>query len=175
MNKSTFAGWTQTVSSLAIIATLIFLAVETQQNTHAIEASTREAALNGTRQFLVQAWQDPETIIAWTKSEPTDAEVLVQFYSLTHLVSSHEGTWVQYQRGVLDRETWERQMSALPEVLQFERNRMWWQNYGANAFDPAFVAEVNQLITDTPVRSSSVADNVRPFFEEGECRSNVAC
>ena len=169
------AKWIEVSGFAAVVVSLVFLAVEMRQNTQAVEASTSEAALEGAKQFLMQAWQDPETIIAWTKSEPTDAEVLRHFYSLTMFVTYKEGVWAQYQRGVLDRDTWERHISAIPEALQFERNRMWWQNYGANAFDPAFVAEVNRLIADTPVRSSSVADNLRPFFEEGDCRSNVAC
>ena len=175
VDKAKFTRWSEIVGSVAIIVTLVFLAVEMRQNTQAIEASTRNAALNGTREFLIQAWQDPDTVIAWTKSDPTDSEILEHFYSLTLLLTSFEGTWVQYQRGVLDKHTWDRQASALPEVLQYPRNRTWWRNYGEDAFDPAFVAEVNGLIADTPISSSTVADAVRQLFEADECRSRVAC
>jgi len=175
VDKAKFTQWSEFVASVAIIVTLVFLVVEMRQNTQAIEASTRNAALNGTREFLIQAWQDPDAIMVWTKPDPTDAEILEHFYSLTLLLTSFEGTWVQYQRGVLDKDTWVRQVGALPEVLQYPRNRTWWRNYGENAFDPAFVAEVNGLIADTPTASSPVADKVRRLFEADECRSRVGC
>ena len=169
------ANWIEVSGFAAVVVSLVFLAIETRQNTQAIEASTSEAALEGEKQFLMQAWQDPDTIIAWTKSEPTDAEVLRHFYSLTMFVTYKEDVWAQYQRGLLDKDTWERHISSIPEALQFARNRLWWRNYGEHAFDPDFVAEVNALIADTPVLESSVPDNVRLFFEERDCRSNVSC
>lgn len=164
MNTSKIADISEIVSSVAIVITLVFLALEMQQNTRAIEASTRQAALGGDTQFLMEALSNPEIIIAWTKPELTDVEVLQHFYSLVLFVRYHESSWAQYQRGILDEATWLRYRKSISEVFQYERNRIWWRNYGQLTFESDFVAEVNALLETEPVNRNRLPDELRTFI-----------
>ena len=166
MNTTRLANWSEIVSSLAILATLAFLVVETRQNTAAIHASTRQAAAEADVQYLLSMLENPHAQLTWTKADLTDEEVLLYFHSLTSFIRMREADWAQYRSGATDRATWERYASSIPSVFTYPRNRTWWRRVGQSGFDPAFVEEVNALIEATPVAQLDIAGNIRLLLQE---------
>ncbi len=166
MNTEKLANWSEIVSSLAILATLIFLVVETRQNTQAIEAASSQTALGAETEYLANALQNPEAILSWTKSDPSDEEAVKHYFSLMLFVRSREAIWAQYKSGAMTQDTWERYRRPIQLVFQWPGNRAWWHSEGRLILDPEFIAEVDSLIEETPIAQGELGTAIRQVFEE---------
>ena len=164
MNTSRLADVSEIVSSIAIVITLIFLTLQTKQNTRAIEATTRHAALIEDTQFLTNAINHPEIILSWTKPKLTSEEIIRLNESLILFFRNRESDFAQYQQGVMDKPTWERYISSITSVLLWERTRNWWYNMSA-AFDPDFVAEVNRLLDKSPIYQGQSREWINALYK----------
>lgn len=165
MNTSNLADISDIIGSLAVVITLIFLVIQMRENTRAIKASTRQAARDAEAQVIITSIDHPEAILAWTKQEPSDEEIVQHNLWLIGFFRNRENDWFQFQRGVMDDATWERYISSMTGLFLSERNRNWWFNYGTSAFNTEFVAQVNNILEKTPVRKEQVQDRFRSWFE----------
>lgn len=164
MNLSNLADISDIIGSVAIVITLIFLVLQMRENTRAIKASTRQSARDADSQAIIAAIENPGAILSWTKQEMSDEEVIQHTFWLTLFFRNRENDWAQYQRGVMDEDTWERYKSSITATLLSERNRNWWLNFGASAFKPDYVAQVNIILEKTPVHKETVEDRFRWWF-----------
>lgn len=60
MNLTKLSAVTEIVSSIAIVITLIYLTVQTQQNTEALHANSRQATIAADIEFLTTLMDNPE-------------------------------------------------------------------------------------------------------------------
>jgi len=159
-------NWTKTsaiaeiLSSVAILVTLVYLAVEIQQNAEATRADTRQAILDSDQQFLQLFVDSPELNLLWYKPELSDQEkVRLSYFLLTHM-RMRESNWFQYESGTLDERTWRSYRASIVAMLSAPRTRAWWEALGVDGiFDLDFVSVVDNLIADEPLidRSRHVA------------------
>jgi len=175
MNLSNLANISEIVGSIAILVTLIFLALQIRQNTRAIEASASQDAADSESNALVQMLNYPEVAISITKDELTDVEVVRLFAYLSLLLRAHEQYWRQYQLGVIDEATLARYQGPLVAQLSFRSSRNWWTVYQAR-FDRGFAARVNGLLQDAPIQTDNVVDRQRQIIlgEPGTPGSRVS-
>ena len=167
MNTSNLADISQIIGSIAVVITLIFLILQIRQNTRAIEASTRQASLDADTAYLNMSVNNPEMLLAVTKPDMTDRDTVQLIQSLALFIRGRENDFAQYQRGVLDKATWERYKSSLIAVLSWERNRNFWNNSTANnTFDPDFVREVNRMIEKIPMLTMPIQDYYRQLLDK---------
>jgi len=155
-------NWTKTsaaaeiLSSVAILATLVYLGIEIQQNAEATQAGTRQAMLASDQQFLELFVANPDLHLLWYKPELDEAERVRLSYSLISHFRMRENNWIQNQNGILDDETWQAYRRSIPVMLSTPRTRHWWYNFGVERlFDSRFVADVNNLIADAPIFETS--------------------
>ena len=62
MNITKVAAWSEIVSSVAVLATLVYLAVQVQQNTTALRAQTHQAMFDGDRDMLTTLVNNPLSV-----------------------------------------------------------------------------------------------------------------
>ena len=149
-------------SSIAVVATLIYLTIQIQQNTAAIEASSRHTILETDVQLLDIGIAYPAIARSMYKQELlTDDEKLQLEWWLIGLGRSREYQWLQYQNGVLDQQTWESNLSALALNLSYPRTRAWWKLVARDYFDHEFVAEVDRYLAGIPVVENYVSPLTR--------------
>ena len=148
-------NWTKTsavaeiLSSVAILATLVYLGIEIQQNADATQANTRQAMLASDQQFLELIVENPDLHLLWYKPELSDEESVRLSYFLISHFRMRENNWLQNQNGILDDATWHSYRSSIPAVLSSPRTRYWWHNFGVDRlFDPRFKVVVDELISD---------------------------
>jgi hypothetical protein len=168
MNTTKLADISEIVSSIAIVITLVFLTIQMHHNTQAIEATSRQGALDADSNFLNQIISNPDLFLSITSPEPTEEGLVRHFASLILFFRGLENDWAQYQQGVMDEATWERYKISISSYMAYERNRNWWMNYGVLRFDPQFVAVVNDLIQEAPLRHGQIPDLIRSYFESPE-------
>ena len=148
MNVEKLSAIAELISSVAVVVTLGYLAIQTQQNTTAIQASVRQAMLTDDREMLLNQIEFPVVVTGRTGSEDLTDEELVQVAaSLVAFVRVKENQWLQYQNGVIDEETWSTYKAPIPLVLSTDFCRSWWRNRsGRGEFDEGFVTMVNATL-----------------------------
>ena len=138
------------VSSVAILATLVYLAIQTQQvatqtqqNSEAILSGSRQQSLNAELQVLRMIYDDPVTSF----EQPLQPGMigLKQRAVDFALFRVRELQWLQYQDGLLDEATMQSYLSILVGNIETsQRIRNHWEAYSA-AFSPGFVVQVNGI------------------------------
>jgi hypothetical protein len=156
MNWDMLSAIGEMSGSAAVLATLIYLALQTRQNTASIQASTRQAILEADLQFLFHITDDPELASLRFKSELTDDEkIRLSAYWLA-FVRMREVLWLQYQNGVLDERTWESYLNSI-RALSSSKFAAWWKKLSISqlGLDPDFVSMVTEIVESTPEQERS--------------------
>jgi hypothetical protein len=146
MKIEKLAALAEIVSSVAIVATLAYLAIQTQQNTAAVQASVRQSMLEADRDSLYMAVDHP---FMYRRSDLTAEEQLQLIGYLTAFIRTRENYWLQFRNGVLDESTWESYRGALVIVIfSSDFGRRVWAQQTANGlvFDPGFVAAIETWV-----------------------------
>jgi hypothetical protein len=144
------------VNSLAIVITLIYLAIQTQQiaaqtrlNSAAILSASRQESLNVEMNMLRMIYDDPMT--SFEKPLQEGDIGLKQRAVDFALFRVREHQWLQYRDGLLDEPTLRSYMTILVSNIQTsDRIRQHWQSYSA-AFSPGYVTEVSRMLGDGAV------------------------
>lgn len=159
MTMADIATWSQIISSIAVLITLIFLTVQVKQNTKAILTNTRQTIVTTDMQGIEHGINIPAIEHSMHKPE-LDADEKVQLeWWLIGLCRTREYQWFQYRNGLLDRKTWQANISALGRNLSFARTRGWWKLVSHDYFDHGFADEVDRYLEKIPV----VQNWVHPF------------
>ena len=82
MNWTKVSAAAEILSSVAILATLVYLAIEIQQSAEANQANTRQAILASDQQFLELLVDSPEIHLLWYKLELSDEKRIRLSYFL---------------------------------------------------------------------------------------------
>ena len=149
---SKWASIAEIVSSVAILITLLYLAIQTGQNADAINSQSRQS-LAESAVFEQTIWlQYPElsSLIVDNSIEMT-FEQKVQLDSLMLLsFSRREFAFRQYQAGVLNENVWNQETNVISLLLGTERTRSWWNTIGKSGFEEDFTNTVDLLIEGSP-------------------------
>jgi hypothetical protein len=133
------------VSSIAILATLAYLAVQTQQNANALLAISRQATMEGEVALLSSMIAYP--VDFGTEIDRSDNEALRFSTFLLLALKVREFAWFQYQAGLLDEATWRSYMEPVPFMFSTRSARRVLNNFGG---DPAFKAYLLEWIEQNP-------------------------
>ena len=140
INLSTWSAIAEIISSVAILVTLIYLAIQTRQNTAAIRASTRQTMISTDIEALKAGMDYSSALIQMRSGKEISDEEKNQIVSwLIMLVRTREYQWFQYKNGLLDKQTWEAYLTGLSVNLCFPRSRWWWDHIANDYFDHEFV------------------------------------
>ncbi len=151
MNTSKLADIAEITSSIAILVTLVFLVVQMQQNTEAIQANGLQAALAQEIEWVYKMVDNPRLVTGRSETGMTDEEKLQVGYHLAAYFRMREHDWLQYQKGTLDADTWLAYSRAIPVTISNPQARDWWRDASPILFDPSFVDEVNKLLANTQI------------------------
>ena len=155
MNRPKLVDLSEILSSVAIVITLIYLAIEITQNTDAIEGQTRQAVLDSAQAELTLLLDNPDLVRSLASLErlsETDSIRLDSYLSLS--LRSREFSWLQYKSGSIDEAQWATEEVVLIGILDSETARLWWQRIGRDVFGEEFVDFVDELISGNPATNS---------------------
>ena len=149
MELTTLALWTQILSSLAVLATVIYLAIEIRQNTVALNSQTHATLFEGAQTELLSLYEHPDIVRSIATTDPISEEAYIKLsVFLTAFLRAREFTWLQYEQGVVGKHMLDTEKMIIRNTINIERNRSWWNEIGKGAFSPGFVAFVDQQIED---------------------------
>ena len=137
------------ISSVAIVATLIYLAIQTNQTNSALEATSRQATLMADMTMISALVSNPEVGGNLQKSlyELTDAEAVQLGNTFAALMRSREFAWLQFQNEILDEATFESYLETLLRwISDYEVCRYYWDMW-SELTNPAFARYVNDRLS----------------------------
>jgi hypothetical protein len=147
MTMADLATWSQLLSSLAVLITLVYLAIEVKQNTEALHAQTRQSLLAGGQAELFKLVECPEMLANFTRLETLTTEAYAQLHSyLLVVMRAREFAWLQYQKGIIDEDQWQTELAVIYVNLTTKRTRSWWNKIGCHVFNPRFAEFVEDTL-----------------------------
>jgi hypothetical protein len=155
-----WSGIAEIVSSVAIVVTLIYLTIQTEQNATAIVASSRNTVIESDLALISDLLAYPEINHAVYKPRLTPDEMSRLENWLIGMARSREHQWFQFRDGLLDEQLWDAFLSGLTLNVSYPRTRAWWNLVAYDYFDDAFVDFVNTRLAETPLN-----EDLRYAFE----------
>jgi len=144
MTLEQYAYLAEIIGAILVIASLIYVARQLNQNTAMIRAESRNEIHHSHQQELFAVMQNPDVWRSVAGEELDDQNVRTNIW-LTACLRAREHEWFQFQHGALDESAWRSYSTAIPLVLASERSRAWW-GVMKPAYDTRFVEVVDELL-----------------------------
>lgn len=148
MNLDSLNKWLTLAANIGVIAGIIFLGLELNQNTTAVQSASRQESLNAELWVFEQLIDYPALSL-----RPTDRELSAeQKRQNNNLMNAffriRENLWFQYKNGVLDESTWVSYRDTFVNFLNDgEGIRSFWERISDIGLDRNFVEEINRELT----------------------------
>ena len=156
MRKIDLSQTISTLANIGVIAGIIFLAIQVQQNTRQLRNQSYQT-WNASNTEINMAIADPE-LSALVSSGHDGSENLTKetyiAYAMFHLsmVQMAQATHYLYLQGALDEELWQTEMRRIAGVLSLTGVRQWWEAGGRTQLSPSFVSFIESVEPDEVVR-----------------------
>ncbi len=144
--------WLTLLTNVAVVARIIFLAVEIQQNNELLRSETRLALHGNDQVSLLVALDNIDVFPMMQQKEPlsqTDQYRLSWIYAID--MRNREFEFFQYQNGFLDEETWHSYRTLILANHSTPRGRQWWDKMGRHTTHPEFAKMVDDMLKDDPI------------------------
>lgn len=146
MERSRLSEWAaiaEIVAALAVIASLVYLAIQVRENTNAVQAATFQELVNASDAYLLTLAQDSSLagIMLQASRDPSglgEDEWLRYFYAQRAWWRNMENAFFQRQRGLLGDDEWGVYESVMCSPPDAGREQTW--AYHRPAMSPPFVA-----------------------------------
>jgi hypothetical protein len=146
------------LSAIAIVFTLLYLSLQTQQTNRALFSSSRAEMMSADIQLLVEWANSPvsegylDTIRSWAPSElRLDDDGLMSLGRAENLFAAmvriREFAWLQYRDGLLDDSAWDGYAATLVRNVESGFGPILWERFRAE-LDPGFVADIERRLSE---------------------------
>ena len=134
------------VGGIAVILTLIYLAVQIRDNTRSTRLAAMQSTMLSAQNVGKLPAQDRDLArvvrVGLAAPDDLDEDEFQQFrYYLINYLRVHEDMFVQHKAGVIDDETWRARASSLGTIFSTPGGRKIWD--ASNAYRPDFQAWMN--------------------------------
>jgi len=131
------------VGGIAVIITLIYLAVQVRQNTRSTRLASMQSAMLAAQNVGILPAQDRDLArvvrVGLARPDELTEDEYQQFrYFLMNMLRVHEDMFVQHRAGVVDDETWMARSSSLRTIFSMPGGRRVWNS--SNAYRDDFRA-----------------------------------
>jgi hypothetical protein len=131
MNWEAVSAVGQSIGALAVVISLVYLAVQVRQNTRAVRAATYQEVMETALTFSVAVASDAATALAFHKgiagADLTPGEE-AQFTYLFHAwLRVAENGHFHFQNGMLDEEVWNGWLETARAMLGGPGGRQMWE------------------------------------------------
>jgi len=152
MSLEQWAYLGEIVASAAVVASLVYLAIQVRQSNRLAQAQTRQIMMQLVQQELYKVVDDPAIFSLWVK-EPISTEEKSKLHAwLIANIRQREYEWLEYKNGTIDPGMFESYAGITAVILGTERTRRWWGVHGhSHSFHPGFVDFVDQLLEKSPL------------------------
>ena len=159
MTMQDLGGIGEFIGGIAVVITLVYLAVQIRQNTKSVRASTYQAILDSSRSdtelLLVHPHLERVYRVGRRNPEKLNDDERPLFRMLVaQLLLSSESLFLQHQQGAIDSDYWQRRQQTLRGLLSQPGVRQWWAARGTprEYYDPGFRELVDSILGEVADR-----------------------
>lgn len=154
MSLESFYYVSQIIASFAVLASLIYLALQTRQTTKNQRALMNQGVINRLS-TSIQWMSEPRVLdlrsrVNAGETQFTSQELLLLQLWLRICLLSSQDTYVQHKTGLVDQITMNNTLGVLRGLLSQPVNRALWKDTRAS-YAPEMAAWVDSLIEQTPL------------------------
>lgn len=152
MQLEKIAPIAEIVSSIAIVLTLIYLTIQTEQTNEALIANSRQGMLMADLAMIDTLVNNPDVEVNSRKpvSELTATEDSQVANSYAGLLRSREFAWLQYQAGILDKETFDSYIETMIRMTSDRQGYRFYWNQFSKRTNPEFTKYVDSMLEQYP-------------------------
>ena len=152
MTTSRLNEWLTLLTNVAVVAGIVFLAWEIQQNNDLLKSESRQALISNDQTSLLVALENVDIFQKLGQKEPLSAEDQYRL-SFIYIVDlrNREFEYFQYENGLLDEETWVSYRNILVFNHSTPRGRAWWEKVGRTIVHPDFAAMIDEILAESPI------------------------
>lgn len=159
MNWDAISAVGETLSAVAVLVTLLYLARQIRQNTEEIRAGRVEAMLKDQARYnQMLAENDDLARIYWAAIDDveslTDEEKLRWLHLCSVMMRNSEVAYFHFRQGDLPKELYLPRERWIQRFLGASGFRWWWRQY-ADVLDPEFVRYVDKVLADAASQDSA--------------------
>ena len=147
MNWEAISAVSGMIATLAVVGSVVYLAIQIRQMNIMSHAQSREAGVLSVQQELFKIVDYPEIFEAFCKDELTLTEKIRLNEWLLAALKQREYMWAQFRNGILDRETFESYAEVIRIILGTKRTAQWWEFNKGGQFDPEFVRYIDDHLS----------------------------
>ena len=149
MDQKSLNDWLTLTANFAVIAGIIFLAVELRQNTKQLELQPYQSWVAANMEINT-AIADPDPSAIVSRGHANSANLSKESYiayAMFHMsmLQMAQSTHYLYLQGSLDKELWETEMDRAALVLSTPGVRQWWDAGGRTQLTPGFVSFLESI------------------------------
>jgi hypothetical protein len=149
VNWEIAAAVAEIVAAAAVIASLIYLAVQIRQNNHLLRSGSRQALVTNDITSLASNFQNADVFAKYVTDAELSAEDQLRLSFMFALdLRNREFEYFQYMNGLLDEQTWLAYRHVVLINHSTAHGRAWWDKIGRSIVDPAFAKLVDELLVD---------------------------
>jgi hypothetical protein len=139
------------IGGIAVLVTLIYLALQIRQNTAALKTASRQSIAAGYRENN-RLRLDPAAALAWTKGLTSfpDLSFEENNYFSTLIIDEalfFQGAFALYESGQLEEATYGPYLAWFSSVVATPGGTVWWETTGRPIFVPAMVSAVDARLS----------------------------
>jgi hypothetical protein len=137
------------VAAVAVVVSLLYLAVQIRQNTQSVRSSTHQDATATAVHVLLGVIQTPGSAEILARGREgltplTDAERIAFTRLYFAIFRSYANLFYQYKRGMLEAEIWDGYEYVIRSSLAHSGVREWWREW-EGGFSASFRSHIEQL------------------------------
>ena len=148
MNWDAIGALGELIGALAVICTLVYLAVQIRQNTNAVKSAATESSVKAVNDVRLVLSQDSELVDIYLKGigDPSLLSPAEEVRFRVFIQCILWSAWNLFQQARLsgNPDIWETQEAVLCRVLKTNGGIWFLKNFG-NEFDSEFRAEIERL------------------------------
>lgn len=138
------------IGGIAVVATLLYLAVQIRQNTNTLQTASRQAISDGYRDAN-RLRLDPEAGLAWATGLTSFSDLPFSDRNLFSVVIVDEALFLQgayalNESGQLDDSTYSAYLDWFSSIIATPGGSHWWETTGRPIFTPGMITAVDQRL-----------------------------
>jgi len=139
------------IGGIAVVVTLIYLAIQIRQNTSALRTTSRQTISAGYRESN-RLRLDPAAGLAWAKGLTSFPDLPFEDRNLFGTIMIDEALFFQgafaiYESGQLEEPTYTAYLRWFTSLVATPGGRAWWETTGRLVWAPGMVAAVDRCLS----------------------------
>jgi hypothetical protein len=158
MNWPLAASIAEVISAVAVVASLVYLAVQVRANTKATRASAFQTAIQSEMDLATvfvenaRVWDKVVTGAPLAEGEEMRAGILLYNMLMLDTARRHQ----QYAEGYLEAQAWKARRETLPSIVGLPVYRGWRASLGARGHSADFLALLDECAASSGTSSDAI-------------------